>query len=260
MHPLAQRMALGAYRLVFVRGLLRFAWGRRLFFGLYEGYKRLFEAGSIDALQSFVPEGSCVVDVGANVGFFAKRFARWVGPRGRVVAIEPEAANHAELVRALAARNLGERVLVLRAAADATAGTARLRINPDHPGDHRLGDDGEPVAAVTVDESAPAGLRVSLIKIDVQGAELRVLSGAAAVVARDRPALFVEVHPPSLALYGASLDSLLRWCADRNYAPHWLVRRQSRPLPRADLESALARRGYVDVLFLPAENYAKVRR
>ncbi len=31
MHQLAQRMALGAYRLVFVHALLRFAWGRRLF-------------------------------------------------------------------------------------------------------------------------------------------------------------------------------------------------------------------------------------
>lgn len=32
MHQLAQRMALGAYRLVFVHSLLRFAWGRRFFF------------------------------------------------------------------------------------------------------------------------------------------------------------------------------------------------------------------------------------
>lgn len=210
--------------------------------------------------MALAPEGSCVVDVGANVGFFAKRFARWVGPEGRVVAIEPERANHAELVRALAARNLAGRVQVLHAAADSSAGTARLGINPDHPGDHRLGDDGEPVAAVTVDGSVPAGLRVSLIKIDVQGAELRVLSGAAAVVARDRPALFVEVHPPSLTLYGASLHLLLRWFADRNYAPHWLVRGQAKPLPRAELDGALARRGYVDVLFLPAEIRAKIGR
>jgi len=94
----------------------------------------------------------------------------------------------------------------------------------------------------------------------VQGAEMRVLAGADAVVARDRPALFVEVHPPSLKLYGADLDSLLHWCAERNYAPHWLVRDEVRPLPRADLDRALARRGYVDVLFLPADNRAMVER
>jgi len=48
--------------------------------------------------------------------------------------------------------------------------------------------------------------------------------------------------------------------AQRNYAPHWLMRGEVRPLPRPDLDRALARRGYVDVLFLPAESRAMVER
>jgi FkbM family methyltransferase len=256
MHRSVQRVMLEAHRVIFARGILRFGWGRRLFFGFYDFYKWLYEARSAGALRPFVRAGSCAVDVGANVGFFTKRFARWVGPGGHVVAIEPDATNHAELVRALAVRDLSGRVRVLRAAADAAPGTARLLINPDHPGDHRLSDEGEPVAAVTVDQAVPAGPPVSLVKIDVQGAELRVLAGAAGVVERDRPAMFVEVHPPGLALYGADLDALLGWFAERSYAPHRLRRDGAMPLSREELDRVLARLGYVDVLFLPAETRA----
>jgi hypothetical protein len=63
---------------------------RRAFEGVYLGYKRLIEAGPVDQLRELVTRGSTVIDVGANIGFFSLRFARWVGPSGRVIAIEPE--------------------------------------------------------------------------------------------------------------------------------------------------------------------------
>src|SRR5688572_22188566 len=109
MHRAAQSVMLGAYRLIFARGLLRLGWGRRLYFALYEFYKSAFEAGRIGGLRTFVPEGGVVIDVGANVGFFTVRFARWVGPSGRVIAMEPEEGNHAELARRLAAKGMAAR-------------------------------------------------------------------------------------------------------------------------------------------------------
>ena len=74
----------------------------RLFLAVYGIYKRYFEAGPIDRLQEFVPPGSLVIDVGANVGFFSLRFARWVGAEGKVIAIEPEERNCNNLVEAVA--------------------------------------------------------------------------------------------------------------------------------------------------------------
>ena len=250
MRRAAQNAMLGAYRVLFARGLLRSAWGRRLFFALYEFYKNLFEAGPIGALRAFVPEGGVVIDAGANVGFFAERFARWVGPAGRVVAIEPEAANFAELARRLGAKGLGQRVDARQAVADAKSGRAHLVLNPDHPGDHRLGEAGEPVTAVRLDELVPAGRAVALIKVDVQGAEMRVLAGASAILTRDRPALFVEVDPAGLVRYGSSVDGLLGWLAGQGYAPHTLTRTGPRPCTRGELDGILARRGYTDLLFL----------
>jgi FkbM family methyltransferase len=259
-HRTAQNALLHAYRLVFARGLLRLAWGRRLFFAAYELYKRLFEARNIAALRAYVPEGGIVIDVGANVGFFTERFAQWVGAAGRVIAIEPERTNFAELMRRLEARQLAERVEARRAVADARSGTARLVINPDHPGDHRIGETGEPVAALVLDELAPAGRPVALIKIDVQGAEMRVLAGAGALLARDKPALFVEIDPGGLARFGGSVEARLDARARLGYAPHFLAREGARACTRADLDAVLAQRGYTDLLFLGGPVWANIDR
>ena len=254
MRRAAHKAMLVAYRLVFARGLLRLGWGRRLYFTLYNLYKSWFEAGNIGGLRAFLPAGGTAIDVGASVGFFTVRFAQWAGPSGRVIALEPHETHHTELVRRLATKGLAPRVDVRRAVADFKSGTARLLVNRDHPGDHRLGETGEPVRAEALDDVVPSGRKVSLVKIDVQGAELRVLAGASALLARDRPALFIEVDPAALARYGSSVASLLGLLARWGYQPHLLTRAASRRCTGSDLDRILTERGYTDLLFLASRN------
>jgi predicted methyltransferase len=61
----------------------------------YDAYKAVLEAPSLRHVRSFVPAGSTVIDVGAHCGFQTKHFGAWVGPQGRVIAIEPEPTNFA---------------------------------------------------------------------------------------------------------------------------------------------------------------------
>ena len=122
---------------------------RRAFESLYLAYKRLIEAGPVEGLRELVPEGSTVVDVGANIGFFSLRFARWVGPAGRVIAIEPEARNIASLRARVERAGLSDVVDCIQAAAADRSGVLRLALTPGHPGDHHLAKFGEPVQAVT---------------------------------------------------------------------------------------------------------------
>ena len=68
-------------------GLLDRPLPRHAFESTYLAYKRMIEAGPINGMRNLVRHGSTVVDVGANIGFFSVRFARWVGPAGRVIAI-----------------------------------------------------------------------------------------------------------------------------------------------------------------------------
>jgi FkbM family methyltransferase len=227
----------------------------RVFLACYAIYKRYFEAGPIDRLKDFVPEGCLVIDVGANVGFFTLRFARWVGESGQVVAIEPEARNYDSLISALTRANVRHRVRALQAVAAAAPGTMLLEINPLHPADHKLSRDGSglPVSAVTIDELVrdKGHLRPALVKIDVQGAEMLVLTGASGILRTAGPTLFIELHEEGLHRFGTSVSAILEYLSQYGYEPYWLMRTgpPTKTTP-AEIHLKVARIGYVDVLFL----------
>jgi FkbM family methyltransferase len=196
-----------------------------------------------------------VVDVGANIGFFTLQFASWVNQGGRVIALEPEPANCGHLRRAVGRSGFAAVVEIVEAAAAETTGEALLELSSVHPADHRLGTRGVRVAMTTIDEllAARDWAEVSLIKIDVQGAEARVLAGARQTLERCRPALFLEVNDEQLCHYGSSARALLTECTDRGYTVHALGKDAvSAPLT---LDQALARGQaprYFDALLLPA--------
>ncbi|MEO8320602.1 MAG: FkbM family methyltransferase [Bradyrhizobium sp.] len=238
-------------------GLQRIPLFNRIFLALYPTYKKYFEAGPVDRLRDFVPEGALVIDVGANVGFFSLRFADWVGDTGKVIAIEPEQRNYAHLVAAIDRLGLARRVETLKAVAAAESGQIFLEINALHPADHKISRDGTglPVDAVTLDQLVPdkATSRPALVKIDVQGAEMMVLNGAAGLLALAGPALFIELEEAGLNRFGASIAAVLDHLSAYGYEPYWLQRSgPHRKTTAPEIHAAAARTGYVDVLFLKA--------
>jgi FkbM family methyltransferase len=237
-------------------GVLDTAWGRTLFETTYWLYKRHCETGSIVALQKWVRPGSVVIDVGANIGYFTLHFASWVRDGGKVLAIEPEAVNYARLQRAVMRAGFAPVVEAIQVAAADTAGDGLLEINPVHPGDHKLGTRGVPVVMTTIDSllAAAGWPEVSLLKVDVQGAEALVLAGAHETIERFRPVLFLEVSDEALQRYGASAEELLTDCAKRRYTIHTLNRGAvSVSLAINETVNIVKSRGYVDLFFCPLE-------
>lgn len=164
-----------------------------------------------EAFAARVAPGDTVYDVGANVGFYTVLAARLTGPDGRVVAFEPFAAS-AERARANAARNGFAHVEVVEAAVAEAPGTAWLAFS-DNPVTHALGArgaDGVEVPVTSLDAFvAGGGPPPSVIKLDVEGAEIEALRGMAGVLRDHRPALLVEVHYHVTTL-PAVLDELVR--------------------------------------------------
>jgi FkbM family methyltransferase len=246
----ATQALVGLYGWIERSGALERPWARRVFEWAYLAYKQLLEAGPVDALRSCVPTRSTVIDVGANIGFFTARFARWTGPGGRVIAIEPEALNRASLEARVRRAGLSGIVECVAAAAADRVGELRLALTPGHIGDHHLAEEGEPVPAVTLDALTADDERpVSLVKIDVQGAEMLVLAGAQQTIAAHKPAIYVEVDGPSLARMGSSPRELIDAIVTLGYRPYLLSRKG--PVPAGGLEELAARAAerYVDVLF-----------
>jgi hypothetical protein len=131
-------------------------------------------------------------------------------------------------------------------------GEARIEFNHQNPTDHRLGDLGEPVTAVTID-SLVAGdqRRVALIKVDVQGAEAMVLAGAKRTIAAHQPALFLEIDDRTLRRFGSSATELLAQLTALGYAPRRLDRTGIGPPVTHEQLIAASGAGKGDALFLP---------
>lgn len=119
-----------------------------------------------------------VLDVGANVGVFALA-AKANGAR-RVIAVEPVPA-HVAMLRESIRRN-GVEVAVIAAAASNASGTAEMLMALDNRGGSSLSNANlsrtEKVAVrlVRLDDVVPE--RVDVVKVDVEGHESCVLSGA----------------------------------------------------------------------------------
>jgi FkbM family methyltransferase len=165
-----------------------------------------------DAFRAVVQPGDVVLDIGANAGAYTVLFARWVGPHGRVFAVEPVPAIAAALAAQLDLNGLSDRVSIVQAAAGAAAGRASL-VAPGLSGLNRQAaaddvDDGPRIDApvVTVDHiCSSSGVSPATIKIDVEGAELAALRGAARTIAANPGLhLFVEFHPSLWPIYGIS--------------------------------------------------------
>lgn len=162
-----------------------------------EGSRPSYVLGTTEPLlQRFLSDhltpGATMYDLGANVGFFTLIGAALVGPTGRVVAVEPSPANVAALERNVALNGL--RHVIVREAAVSDE-TGRAFFDPsDNDQSGRLADTGEPVLTTTVDDLVRGdGYVPDLIKIDVEGAEDRVIAGMASTLTH-HPVIVCEMH------------------------------------------------------------------
>jgi FkbM family methyltransferase len=150
--------------------------------------------------------GLTVYDIGGHEGVFTLFFARAVGPRGRVIAFEPNPHSAARLLENIAL-NAFTNVELHRIALGRVPSTATLAVNPESTGRSRLeqperGQVGASVAErveVEVDSldrwiSAKGLPQADFVKIDTEGFEHEVLSGARGTLERVRPQLFIEIH------------------------------------------------------------------
>ena len=253
MKPFLQGILLWLFRHIRDAGGWETRLGDALYGFAYKIYKNL-EAGDIRVLRTLIRPGSTVVDVGAYIGFFSLMFGRWVKGGGKVICLEPEETNFKRLEQAISKTRFRESIEALPIAAAEKTETVELVINPDNPVDHYLGDGGITVPATTIDDLLRdrGDPDVSLIKIDVQGGEERVIEGAAETLKRTCPALFVEVDGPSLSRSGGSVEILLDRLSGHGYAPYLLRDGNIQEACTADsLKRHIGIQGYSDVLFLP---------
>ena len=161
-----------------------------------------FEPDVCEVFRKVVKSGHVVFDVGANIGQFTLLAAKRVGASGSVHAFEPAPEEYRKL-GANVSLNGFSNVVVNHVAICDRVGEAVLRTAG--PGLGLYNSLGTPltsslighisVPCTTLDCYVEAGgvLRVDLLKVDVEGAELGVLRGAARLLSQsDAPVIVCE--------------------------------------------------------------------
>jgi FkbM family methyltransferase len=163
-----------------------------------------FHPFQLELYTETLAPGMVVVDCGAHIGVYTVLAARGVGARGKVVALEPDEPNLEALRANLDANGVADRVEVVAAAASDRRELARFYSFEDGVaralGSFSPAAGGNPidVRCVTLDD-ALAGRSIDLAKIDVEGAETRVLDGMRETLARSPGAIvFIECHRSAL--------------------------------------------------------------
>jgi FkbM family methyltransferase len=172
--------------------------------------------------ERYCTPGITVVDVGANLGYYSLLAAQLVGPEGRVVALEPNSENCRLFLTSLRSAGL-ENVELLPVAADVTTGWAYYSTHVGSNGG--LVDDGDllsrpgvVVPTFPLDDlvTGPVGF----LKMDVEGAEGRVVRGAARLIEKHRPVVTTELKDEMLRrVSGTGVGDYLAFFGRLGYRP-----------------------------------------
>jgi FkbM family methyltransferase len=189
-----------------------------------------------------VRPGWVVVDVGAHIGYYSLLFSRLVGATGEVHAFEPAPSTYDGLKRNIELNKAWNVSPYRIGLADSTQETSLLPGKGGDSGRAHLAPSQEPgsnrVLVTTLDRfvNERALRRLDLIKVDIEGAEQRFLSGAEHTVRRFRPILMIEVNPTMLELFGTGAEKLIQALSHYGYVlrePTWRGLRPLGSLPAA---------------------------
>ena len=175
--------------------------------------------------RRFLRPGQIVFDVGSHAGIHLAQFVDLVGLSGRVIAFEPIPSLAEALVgkfrdgsnvdirnMALSDRPGRSEFLVLHKAIGMSG--FKQRAGSGDQGAERI-----MVEVETLDRQASDLVRLDYIKIDIEGAEIGCLRGAAQTVNRYRPWISVEYGMPGYSMFGNTAMTLFEWAREHGYVP-----------------------------------------
>lgn len=193
----------------------------------------------IALLKNILRPGMVLIDVGANIGEITLVAAKLVGSTGKVIAFEPMTDIAASLEHNIANNHLHQvEVTRLGLAESESVAVIYSSCGQGQPRDHHQGlgslyggqsPDDLPVESIQLTsldaylESNPIR-RLDVLKVDIEGAELPCLKGAARTLELHRPSLIIEVQEQTSQTAGYDQRDILRFLSQFGYSFHVIGR------------------------------------
>jgi FkbM family methyltransferase len=195
-------------------------------------YCGTYEPRTTELISEMLRPGDTFLDVGANVGHYTFTGARCVGPTGHVVAIEASRSTAEQLMADVKRNGLTALIAVHNVAAGDLPRKSRLYAHddPSQIGMRHLSPGGsgasvEEVAVVPLDDLLP-DLKPSVVKMDIEGSELRALAGMSRMLTVKPPRLVVvEAQGDLLSRFGDSVEAMITFMGEHEYTATWIGER-----------------------------------
>jgi FkbM family methyltransferase len=146
-------------------------------------------------MKQHLRPGSICFDIGAQAGYHTLYASSLIGRSGRVFAFEPSPRNVGNILKHLAMNRLAN-VSVIEAAVSDFDGISYFDCGDSAVSGHLSPDGGLSVRTISLDHEIDSHAlpEPDYVKIDAEGAELKVLEGARRLLTRRHPTLSIETH------------------------------------------------------------------
>ncbi len=183
----------------------------------------------LDLLPHLVLAGDTALDIGANFGLYSFHLASLVGDTGRIYAFEAVPSTTVALHRVLRSLRVADRVTVIDKAVGDCSGRVEVSFSRRADGSVLRGeatilpagasgtDETVDVPVTRIDDVLTPDPRITFMKVDVEGADLKVLRGAERLIDRSAPTILIEVARELLCPHGDSAFAIQAYLSDHGY-------------------------------------------
>jgi len=197
--------------------------------------RRAYERNNIRAFSRLIQEGDVCFDIGGNIGYYALNFAKMCGPTGHVYVFEPVERN-ALVIKLSSLLNGNVNTSVI----EKIVSDKNMELDLILPRDsayaylnqtgYMNGDNSEARSikkpSITLDRFVSDNNinKISLIKIDVEGAEGLVLKGAEKILSQieiQPRVIMMELVDEYLSLYNSSIKEITEKMNLWGYRAYW---------------------------------------
>jgi FkbM family methyltransferase len=187
-----------------------------------------YEKEIVDIVRKHINPTRDVIDVGANIGLYSILFSKLIFKDHRVLCIEPSPAA-IKYLRKNIERNNSVNTIIYEGIATKTKGYYKFNIIPGMEEYSSLGPithrwtDGKKYESIDVSGDTIDNLVINynlnpgFIKVDVEGAEYLVFSGARETIKKYRPIILSELSDNMMTNLGNSSEDVIQMLRECNY-------------------------------------------